>query len=155
MGPVERDKENDMRFMVIVKASKDSEAGKMPSTELLTAIGKYNEELVNAGVMLAGEGLAPSSKGARVKFDGKKRTVTDGPFSETKELIGGYWIWKLASKQEAVEWLKKAPFSGGEEVEIRQIFEMEDFAKEMTPEHREQEKSQIERALKNAKKGGK
>lgn len=155
MGPVERDKENDMRFMVIVKASKDSEAGKMPSTELLTAMGKYNEELVNAGVMLAGEGLAPSSKGARVKFDGKKRTVTDGPFSETKELIGGYWIWKLASKQEAVEWLKKAPFSGGEEVEIRQIFEMEDFAKEMTPELREQEKSQIERALKNAKKGGK
>jgi hypothetical protein len=155
MGPAEKDKENDMRFMVIVKASKESEAGQMPSRGLLEAMGKYNEELVKAGVMLAGEGLAPSSKGARVKFEGKQRSVTDGPFAETKELIGGYWIWKVASKQEAVEWLKKAPFGGGEEVEIRQIFEMEDFGAEMTKELREQEKSQMDRAAKNAKEGGK
>ena len=108
-----------MRFMVIVKASKDSEAGKMPSTELLTAMGKYNEELVKAGVMLAGDGLASSAKGARVRFEGTKRTVIDGPFAETKELIAGYWIWKVNSKQEAIEWLKRAPFDGGEEVELR------------------------------------
>jgi len=143
-----------MRFMVIVKASKDSEAGKMPGTELLAAMGKYNEELVQAGVMLAGEGLAPSSKGARIRFDDKKRTVTDGPFAETKELIAGYWVWKVASKQEAVDWLQRAPFDGGEEVELRQIFEMEDFGKEMTPELRAQEKSQMERVAKN-QKGGK
>ncbi|HVE42637.1 MAG TPA: YciI family protein [Planctomycetota bacterium] len=140
-----------MRFLVIVKASKDSEAGKMPSTELLTAMGKYNEELVKAGVMLAGEGLAPSSKGARVKFDGAKRTVTDGPFAETKELVAGYWVWKVKSKQEAVDWLKRAPFDGGEEVEIRQIFEMEDFGQEMTPELRKQEASQMKRAEENRK----
>ena len=155
MGPAEKDKENDMRFMVIVKASKESESGQLPSQGLLQAMGKYNEELVKAGVMLAGEGLAPSSKGARVKFDGKQRSVTDGPFAETKELIGGYWIWKVASKQEAVEWLKKAPFGGGEEVEIRQIFEMEDFGAAMTEDLRKQEKSQMDRAAKNAKEGGK
>jgi len=141
-----------MRFMVIVKASKDSEAGKMPSTELLTAMGKYNEELVKAGVMLAGEGLAPSSKGARVRFEGSKRTVIDGPFAETKELIAGYWVWKVTSKQEAVDWLKRAPFGGGEEVELRQIFEMEDFGKEMTPELREQEAKVMKSAEDNRKK---
>ena len=138
-----------MRFMVIVKASKDSEAGKMPSTELLTAMGKYNEELVKAGVMLAGEGLAPSVKGARIRFEGTKRTVIDGPFAETKELVGGYWVWKVKSKQDAIDWLKRAPFAGGEEVELRQIFEMEDFGKEMTPELRAQEASQMKRAQDN------
>jgi hypothetical protein len=138
-----------MRFMVIVKASKESEAGKMPSTELLTAMGKYNEELVKAGVMLAGEGLAPSVKGARIRFEGTKRTVIDGPFAETKELVAGYWVWKVKSKQEAIDWLKRAPFTGGEEVELRQIFEMEDFGKEMTPELRAQEASQMKRAQEN------
>jgi hypothetical protein len=138
--------------MVIVKASKESEAGQMPSTELLTAMGKYNEELVKAGVMLAGEGLAPSSKGARVRFEGSKRTVIDGPFAETKELIAGYWVWKVASKQEAVDWLKRAPFNGGEEVELRQIFEMEDFGKEMTPELRAQEAKVMKSAEDNRKK---
>jgi len=138
-----------MRFMVMVKASKDSEAGKMPSTELLTAMGKYNEELVKAGVMLAGEGLAPSVKGARIRFEGTKRTVIDGPFAETKELVGGYWVWKVKSKQDAIDWLKRAPFAGGEEVELRQIFEMEDFGKEMTPELRAQEASQMKRAQDN------
>jgi hypothetical protein len=117
-----------MRFMVIVKANAESEAGELPSTELLSAMGKYNEELVNAGVMLAGEGLHPSSRGARVKFDGKKRTVIDGPFAETKELIAGFWLWKVKSKEEALEWLKKAPFDGGTEVELRQVFESEEFA---------------------------
>ena len=141
-----------MRFLVIVKASKESEAGQMPSTELLTAMGKYNEELVKAGVMQAGEGLAPSSQGARVRFEGQKRTVIDGPFAETKELVAGYWVWKVASKQEAVDWLKRAPFDGGTEVELRRIFEMEDFGKEMTPELREQEKSQLQRAEANKKK---
>ena len=111
-----------MRFMVIVKASKESEAGVMPSQQLLATMGKFNEELVKAGVMLAGEGLHPTSKGARVKFNGKERTVTDGPFAETKELIAGYWIWQCKSKTEAIEWLKRAPFDGGTEVEIRQIF---------------------------------
>ena len=138
-----------MRFMVIVKASKDSEAGKMPSTELLTAMGKYNEELVKAGVMLAGEGLAPSVKGARIRFEGTKRNVIDGPFAETNELVGGYWVWKVKSKQDAIDWLKRAPFAGGEEVELRQIFEMEDFGKEMTPELRAQEASQMKRAQDN------
>src|SRR6185436_9631529 len=116
-----------MRFLVIVKADKNSEAGVMPSQELLAAMGKYNEELVNAGVMQAGEGLHPTSKGARVKFEGSKRTVTDGPFPESKDLIAGYWVWKVGSKQEAVDWLKRAPFDGGAEIELRQIFEMEDF----------------------------
>ena len=117
-----------MRFMVIVKASKESEAGVLPSKELLEKMGKFNEQLVKAGVMLAGEGLQTSSKGARVKFLGDKRTVTDGPFTETKELIAGFWLWKVKSKEEAIEWLKRAPFDGGTEVEIRQVFEPEDFA---------------------------
>ena len=128
-----------MRFLVIVKASKDSEAGKMPSTELLTAMGKYNEELVKAGVMLAGEGLHPTSKGARVRFEGKNRTVIDGPFTETKELVAGFWIWQVKSREEAIEWLKRAPFDGGTEVEIRPIFEAEDFGAELTPELRAKE----------------
>lgn len=130
-----------MRFMVIVKASKESEAGVMPSTELLAEMGKFNEELVKAGVMLAGEGLQPSSKGVRVKFSGDKRTVIDGPFAETKELIAGFWIWKVNSKEEAIEWLKRCPNPSGEEseVEIRQIFEAEDFGADFTPELREQE----------------
>lgn len=128
-----------MRFMVIVKASKESEAGQMPSTEILTAMGKFNEQLVKAGVMLAGEGLAPSSKGVRIKFSGKDRTVTDGPFAETKELVAGFWLWKCDSLADAIAWLKRAPFDGGTEVEIRQIFEAEDFGDEFTPELREQE----------------
>ena len=128
-----------MRFMVIVKANSESEAGEMPTKEMLTEMGNYNEELVKAGVMQAGEGLHPSSKGTRVKFEGTKRTVTDGPFAETKELIAGYWMWKVKSKEEAIEWLKKAPFKDGEVVEIRQVFEMDDFGDEFTPELREQE----------------
>ncbi|MBW8874297.1 MAG: YciI family protein [Acidobacteria bacterium] len=127
-----------MRFMVIVKASKDSEAGVLPSEELLTAMGKFNEELVKAGVMLAGEGLQASSKGVRVRFSGGKRTVIDGPFAETKELIAGFWLWQVKSKEEAIEWLKRAPFEDTE-VEIRQVFEAEDFGAEFTPELREQE----------------
>jgi hypothetical protein len=128
-----------MRVMVIVKANKDSEAGVLPSKQLLTEMGKFNEELVKAGVMLAGEGLQASSKGKRVKFDGKKRTVTDGPFAETKELIAGFWLWKVKSIDEAVEWLKRAPFDGGTEIEIRRVFEAEDFGDNLTPELREQE----------------
>ena len=128
-----------MRFMVLVKATKDSEAGVMPSQELLAAMGKYNEELVKAGVMLAGEGLQPSSKGARVRFSGSKRTVIDGPFAETKELVAGFWLWQVKSKEEAIEWLKRAPFDGGTEIELRLVFEMEDFGEAMTPELREQE----------------
>jgi hypothetical protein len=128
-----------MRVMVIVKADKDSEAGQMPGEKLLTDMGNYNEELVKAGVMLAGEGLHPSSKGKRVKFSGKDRTVIDGPFAETKELIAGYWIWRVDSIDQAVEWLKRAPFDGGTEVEIRPIFEAEDFGEEFTPELRAQE----------------
>jgi len=128
-----------MRVMVIVKASKESEAGQMPTRELLTEMGKFNEELVKAGVMLAGDGLHPSSKGKRVRFSGDQRTVVDGPFAETKELIAGYWMWQVKSMDEAVEWLKRAPFKGGEEVEIRPVFESEDFGKELTPELRAQE----------------
>ncbi|HSG38624.1 MAG TPA: YciI family protein [Thermoanaerobaculia bacterium] len=131
-----------MRFMVIVKADKNSEAGVMPSEELLTEMGKYNEELVNAGVMLAGEGLHPSSKGARVRFSGAERIVTDGPFAETKELVAGFWIFQVNSKEEAIEWVKRCPnpMPGTEsEIEIRQIFEAEDFGAEFTPELREQE----------------
>ena len=128
-----------MRVMVIVKASEESEKGVMPSTELLAAMGKYNEELVKAGIMLAGDGLHPSSKGKRVRFSGSKRTVIDGPFSETKELIAGFWIWQVKSIDEAVEWLKRAPFDGGTELEIRPVFEAEDFGEEFTPELREQE----------------
>ena len=128
-----------MRFMVIVKADKNSEAGVMPSREILTAMGKFNEELVKAGVMLAGEGLHPTSKGKRVKFSGGKHTITDGPFAESKELIAGFWLWQVRSMDEAVEWLKRSPFDGGTEIEIRQVFEAEDFGAELTPELREQE----------------
>jgi hypothetical protein len=117
-----------MRFMVIVKANKDSEAGVLPDQKILADMGKFNEELVKAGVMLAGEGLQPSSKGARVRFQGNKRTVIDGPFAETKELVAGFWLWQVKSKQEAIEWLKRAPFDEGTEVEIRQVFETADFA---------------------------
>ena len=128
-----------MRVMVIVKASRESEAGEMPSEKLLTEMGKYNEELVKAGVMLAGDGLHPSSKGKRVRFSGADRTVIDGPFAETKELIAGYWLWKVKSMDDAVQWLKRAPFDGGAEIEIRPLFETEDFGKELTPELRAQE----------------
>ena len=130
-----------MRFMVIVKASKDSEAGVMPSTELLAEMGKYNEELVRAGVMLAGEGLHPSSRGARVRFSGTQRTVVDGPFAETKELIAGFWLWQVKSLEEAIEWVKRCPnpMPGESEIEIRQVFEAEDFGEEFTPELRAQE----------------
>jgi|SRR4026208_1995883 len=128
-----------MRVMVIVKANKESEAGIMPSEKILADMGKYNEELVKAGIMLEGEGLHPSSKGKRVKFTGSQRLVTDGPFAETRELIAGFWIWKVKSIDEAVDWLKRAPFDGGTELEIRPIFEAEDFGAEFTPELREQE----------------
>jgi len=126
--------------MVIVKANNESEAGVLPSKEILAAMGKFNEELVKAGVMLAGEGLQASSKGARVRFEGKKRTVIDGPFAETKELIAGFWLWEVKSKEEAIEWLKRAPFDGGTEVEIRQVFEAVDFGEALSPEEREREK---------------
>ena len=128
-----------MRVMVIVKASKESEAGEMPTEQILADMGKYNEELVNAGVMLAGEGLHPTSRGKRVRFSGADRTVIDGPFAETKELIAGYWVWKVKSIDDAVNWLKRAPFDGGTEIEIRPIFEAEDFGAEFTPELRAQE----------------
>ncbi len=130
-----------MRFMLIVKATKESEAGVMPSTELLTAMGKYNEELVKAGVLLAGEGLHPSSRGARVHFQGQSRTVVDGPFAETKELIAGFWLVQLKSMEEAIEWVKRCPnpMEGESHIEIRQVFEAEDFGAEFTPELREQE----------------
>ena len=130
-----------MRFMIMVKADKNSEAGVMPDEKLLTEMGKFNEELVKAGVMLAGEGLQPSSKGARVKFSGDKRTVIDGPFSETKEIVAGYWLWEVKSKQEAIEWVKRCPNPTGaeSEIEIRQVFEAADFGAEFTPELREQE----------------
>jgi hypothetical protein len=130
-----------MRFMVIVKANKDSEAGVMPDRKILEAMGKYNEELAKAGIMLAGEGLHPTSKGKRVRFSGSQRTVIDGPFAETKELVAGFWLWQAKSMDEAVEWLKRAPFDGGTEVEIRQIFEAEDFGAEFTPELRRQEEA--------------
>ncbi|HEY1043415.1 MAG TPA: YciI family protein [Telluria sp.] len=131
-----------MRFMIMVKATAESEAGVMPSEKLLTAMGNFNEELVKAGIMQAGEGLQPSSKGARVRFRGKERTVIDGPFAETKELVAGFWIWNVKSKEEAIEWVKRCPnpFEEGEsEIEIRQIFEAEDFGAEYTPELRAQE----------------
>jgi len=137
-----------MRVMVIVKANKESEAGQMPDEQILTAMGKYNEQLVNAGIMKAGEGLRPSSHGKRVRFSGSERTVTDGPFTETKELIAGFWLWQVKSMDEALEWLKRAPFDGGTEIEIRPIFETEDFGKELTPEAREREqrlRKEIER----------
>jgi hypothetical protein len=128
-----------MRVFVSVKANKESEAGQMPSEKQLTDMGKFNEELVKAGVMLAGEGLHPSSKGKRVRFSGADRTVIDGPFAETKELVAGFWIWQVKSMDEAVAWLKRAPFDNGEEVEIRPVFEADDFGKEFTPELRAQE----------------
>jgi hypothetical protein len=125
--------------MVLVKASVESEAGEMPSEEILAAMGKYNEQLVKAGVMLAGDGLHPTSKGKRVRFSGSQRTVIDGPFAETKELLAGYWLWQVKSIEEAVEWLKRAPFDGGTEIELRPVFEAEDFGKEYTPELRAQD----------------
>jgi hypothetical protein len=128
-----------MRFMVLVKANEDSEAGVMPTTEMLTAMGAYNEELAKAGVMLAGEGLHPSANGKRVRFDGEKRVVTDGPFPETKELLAGFWLWEAPSWDDALAWLKRAPFDGGTEIEIRQVFEDADFGEAFTPELREQE----------------
>jgi hypothetical protein len=128
-----------MRVMVIVKADKDSEAGVMPTEKLLTEMGQYNEKLVKAGIMLAGEGLHPSKKGKRIKFSGTTRTVIDGPFTETKELVAGFWLWQVRSMDEAVEWLKRAPFDGGTEIEIRPIFEAQDFGSELTPELRAQE----------------
>ena len=134
--------------MVVVKASKESEAGQMPSQKILTDMGKFNEELSNAGVLVAGEGLHPTSKGKRVRFSGTNRTVIDGPFAETKELIAGYWVWRVKSIDDAVEWLKRAPFDGGTEVEIRPIFEAEDFGKEFTPELRAQEERIRAAALK-------
>jgi hypothetical protein len=130
-----------MKFMIMVKATQDSEAGVMPSEKLLAEMGRFNEELVKAGVMLAGEGLHPSSKGARVRFSGAKRSVIDGPFAETKELVAGFWIWQVKSKEEAIEWVKRCPnpMPGESEIEIRQVFEAEDFGAEFTPELREQE----------------
>jgi len=141
-----------MRVMVIVKATEETEAGVMPGQELLAEMGKYNEELVKAGVMLAGEGLSASSGGRRVRFDGKKRTVIDGPFAETKELIAGFWLWQVKSMDEAVEWLKRAPFDGGAEVEIRRVFEDDDFGEAFTPELRDREARQRVEAEANAKK---
>jgi hypothetical protein len=141
--------------MIIVKATKDSEAGKMPSQELLAAMGKYNEDLVNAGIMLSGEGLHPSDKGARVRFSGDRRTVVDGPFPETKELIAGSWLWDVRSKEEAIEWVKRCPnpMPGTDaEIEIRQVFEADDFGAELTPELREQEERLRERLEKQPKK---
>ena len=147
-----------MRFMVIVKATEDSENGVMPDEKLLADMGKFNEELVKAGVMLAGEGLHPTSKGARVKFSGTKRTVTDGPFSETKELIAGYWLFQVKSLAEAIEWVKRSPnpFPEGEsEIEIRQVFEADDFGAEFTPELREREVRVLKQANENAKRAQK
>ena len=146
-----------MRFMILVKATKDSEAGVLPDEKLLTEMGKYNEELVKAGSMLAGEGLQPSSKGARVRFSGKTRTVIDGPFAETKELIAGYWLWQVTSKEEAIEWVKRCPnpFPDTEsDIEIRQVFEAEDFGEEFTPELREQEE-RVRAQAEQLKKGSK
>jgi hypothetical protein len=134
-----RSEEYDMRVMVLVKANPDSEAGVMPSEQMLTEMGRFNEELVKAGVMLAGDGLHPTSKGVRVKFSGNDRKVIDGPFTETKELLSGYWLWQVRSLDEAIEWIKRAPFDGGEEIELRPVFEAEDFGAEFTPELREQE----------------
>jgi hypothetical protein len=135
-----------MRFMILLKATKETEAGVLPSSELLAEMGKYNEALVNAGVMVAGEGLQASAQGARVRFAGAKRIVTDGPFIESKELISGYWVWNVKSKAEAIEWAKQAPFADGNELEIRKIFEADDFGPQLTPELRQQEERLRERA---------
>lgn len=142
-----------MRFMILIKADKDSEAGVMPDEKLMTEMGRYNEELIKAGIMLAGDGLHPSSKGARVRFSGSKRTVIDGPFAETKELIAGYWLWQVKSREEAIEWVKRCPnpMLGDSEIEIRQVFEMEDFGDALTPELREAEermRAQVESGAK-------
>jgi len=137
-----------MRVMVIVKADKNSEAGILPKKELFEKMGKYNEELVKAGIMLAAEGLQATSKGKRVRFSGTQRTVIDGPFTESKELIAGFWLWQVRSMDEAVEWLKRAPFDGGTEVEIRQVFEAEDFGAELAPKFKEQEARLRAQALK-------
>ena len=137
-----------MRFMILVKADKDTEAGVLPSTDLLAAMGKFNEELVKAGIMLAGEGLQASSKGSRVTFSGPKRTVVDGPFAETKELVAGFWLWQVRSKEEAIEWVKRAPMPEGSVIEIRQVFEAEDFGAEFTPELRAQEERLREQTAK-------
>ena len=142
-----------MRVMVIVKANKDSEAGLMPSEKILATMGQYNEQLVKAGIMLAGDGLRPSSHGKRMRFSGSERTVIDGPFAETKELIAGYWLWQVKSMDEALAWLRRAPFDGGTEIEVRPIFEMEDFGKELTPElraHEEGLRSAIEQQQKKS-----
>ena len=128
-----------MKVMVLVKASPASEAGEMPGTELLTEMGRFNEALVKAGILLAGEGLRPSSRGARVRFDGRQRTVIDGPFGETRELVAGFWLWQVRNLDEAIEWIKRAPFDGGAEIELRPVFEADDFGDALTPELREQE----------------
>src|SRR6267142_3436460 len=141
-----------MRVMVFVKANKESEAGLMPSEEILTEMGNFNEKLVKAGVMLAGEGLHPSSKGKRVRFSGGRQTVIDGPFAETKELIAGFWLWKVKSMEEAIEWLKRAPFDGGTEIEVRRVFEAEDFGAEATPEIKEREQRVREELQRRAAK---
>jgi hypothetical protein len=141
-----------MRVMVIVKANKDSEAGVLPDRKILTEMGKFNEQLTKAGVMLAAEGLQASSKGKRVRFSGDTRTVIDGPFAETKELIAGFWLWRVRSMDEAVEWLKRAPFGGGTEIELRPVFEMEDFGDNLPPEIAAQEKRQRAEAAQNARK---
>ena len=143
-----------MRFIVMVKASKDSEAGILPSTEQFAEMGKFNDELVKAGIMLAGEGLQDSSKGVRISYEAKKRTVRDGPFTETKELVAGFWIWQVKSKQEALEWAKRIPFQEGE-VELRQIMEWEDLGAEFTPELRDQEERQRQAIAKNKQRAGK
>jgi len=147
--------ETAMKFIVMVKANKDSEAGVMPDERMLTEMGKFNDELVKAGVMLAGEGLQPSSKGTRISYSGSKRTVRDGPFTETKELVAGFWIWQVKSRQEALEWAKRIPFTQGEEVEIRQVFEAEDFGEAFTPELRKQEERQRAVIEKNKQRSGK
>jgi len=144
-----------MRVMVIVKASAESEAGEMPSEELLREMGNYNDELVKAGIMLAGEGLHPTSRAKRMRFSGKQRTVIDGPFAESKELIAGYWLWQVKSMDEAMEWLARAPFDGGTEIEVRPIFEADDFGEAFTPELREQEERQrAELERRQTKPGG-
>jgi hypothetical protein len=140
-----------MRFIVMVKATKDSEAGTLPTKQELSEMGTFNDQLVKAGVMLAGEGLHSSAKGTRIKFSGSKRTVVDGPFAETKELVAGFWIWQVRSRDEALEWAKRIPFQEGE-VEIRQVFEAEDFGEEFTPELRAQEERQREQIARNARK---
>jgi hypothetical protein len=138
-----------MRFMVLVPGSAESEAGEMPSTDLLGEMTKYNEELVKAGVMLAGEGLHPTSRGAKVRFSDSERTVIDGPFTEAKEIVAGYWVWECGSREEAIEWLKRAPFGGGTEIELRQIFEADDFGEQLTPELREANERMREQSAQN------